>query len=339
MTDGGFGSKSMWLFLIPDGQYHTYVMDLSLSPVYTGTIKQLRFDPVNTGTTGEKVEIEYISAYPFPGDFNRDGLVDLNDYSVLAANWQKEMHPGFAGDLDNNRKVDVDDLFIFSKYWLSKLEDHTMAWWKFDEASGSIASDIAANQHDGQLVNFPADNSQWITGRVNGALNFDGVNDYVSVPHSSDFDIANCITISAWIKLNDLANYYFVATKQPSGTAASSFSGNFEFRIAPTTGNLEFLHQTSTGATYSQYSSTSGITAGTWTHITVSLIKGNHVRFYINGTLAGYPAQSGTFGIINTEPIRIGTRKDLYTYLNGAIDDVRIYNRALNDEEIKKLTE
>jgi hypothetical protein len=338
MTDGGFGSKSMWLFLIPDGQYHTYAMDLSLSTLYTGVIKQLRFDPVNTGTAGEYVDIDYISAYPFPGDFNRNEKVDLGDFATFASHWGQDRAAGFVGDLDGDRKVDFNDLSIFTAYWLNTIEDHTKAHWKFDETSGLAAAD-ETGVNTGQLINFPGDDSQWIAGQKGGALNFDGANDYVSVAHNLSFDITNCITISAWIKLNNLSSYYFIATKQPSGTAPNGYPGNFEFRITPTTGKLEFMHQTGTGTTYSQYTSTGSIAAGTWTHVAVTLIKGNHIRFYINGTLDSYFSQSGAFGILNSEPVRIGTRKDNYTYFNGAMDDVRIYNRAMNDEEIKALAQ
>ena len=340
LTDGGFGAKSMWLFLIPDGQYHTYAMDLSLSSAYTGTIKQLRFDPVNTGTAGEYADIDYISAYPFPGDFNRDETVDLRDFSTFASHWGQDRAAGFVGDLDGDRKVDAADMAIFAEYWLSTLENHTQAHWKFDETSGLVVSDETGVNH-GQLINFPGDNSQWILDRlgIGRALNFDGTNDYVTAAHNSSLDITDCITISAWIKLSNLSSYYFIATKQPSGTAGSGYPGNYEFRVAPTSGKLEFLHQTGAGTTYSQYSSTGtgSVTAGVWTHVAVTLIKGNHVRFYIDGALDSYSSQSGAFGILNSEPVRIGTRKDAYTYFNGVMDDVRLYNRALNDEEIKQL--
>jgi len=121
LTDGGFGDKSMYLSLIPDGQYHTYAVDLSLSPLYTGVIKQLRFDPVQTGAAGEYADIEYISAYPFPGDLNRDETVDFSDFAAFASHWRQDRAAGFVGDLDGDRKVGWEDLSIFTTYWLKNI--------------------------------------------------------------------------------------------------------------------------------------------------------------------------------------------------------------------------
>jgi hypothetical protein len=49
--------------------------------------------------------------------------------------------------------------------------------------------------------------------------------------------------------------------------------------------------------------------------------------------------QSGALGIINNEPVRIGTRKDGYSYFEGSIDDVRIYDYELRENEIVRVYE
>jgi regulation of enolase protein 1 (concanavalin A-like superfamily) len=66
----------------------------------------------------------------------------------------------------------------------------------------------------------------------------------------------------------------------------------------------------------------------------VTLLKGGQVEFYIDGISAGATAQTAEFGILNDEPIRIGGRKDNYSYFNGLIDDVRIYSRVLTLDEL-----
>ena len=48
--------------IVPDGKFHTYEVDLSGSATYRGTIRRLRFDPVETGRPGETVDVEFISA-------------------------------------------------------------------------------------------------------------------------------------------------------------------------------------------------------------------------------------------------------------------------------------
>ncbi|MDP3947882.1 MAG: hypothetical protein Q8Q41_04315, partial [bacterium] len=72
-----------------------------------------------------------------------------------------------------------------------------IAHWKFDESSGTGASDSSGNGNNGTLTNGPT----WATGKINGALSFDGVNDYVIVASSAtSMDDMPAITVSAWIK-------------------------------------------------------------------------------------------------------------------------------------------
>lgn len=74
-----------------------------------------------------------------------------------------------------------------------------VAHWKFDEGSGSTAFDSSGNGNDGTLQADMATTS-WTTGKYGGALNFDGVDDYVNVPDSAAFDITEGVTVEFWVK-------------------------------------------------------------------------------------------------------------------------------------------
>jgi hypothetical protein len=246
---------------------------------------------------------------------------------------------GIPGDFDDDKDVDMVDLDVLVSHWLeenfsSEPVGQVVGWWKFDEGNGTTAYDSAGDNH-GTLSGDP----DWVPGQVGShALDFDGDQDCVTAADNNDsLDIDDNITITAWVKLNNLNAYYFLVTKQPSGTAAINYPGNYEFRIKVATGHLQLLHQTSTGQTYSTYTSTSGIGVETWYHVAVTLTEGGDVNFYINGLPAGTSSQSGTFGILNDEPVRIGTRKDTYSYFDGTIDDVRIFDYELNADEITQV--
>ena len=203
--------------------------------------------------------------------------------------------------------------------------------WKFDEGAGNAVADKSGNGNDGTLVGGPS----WIAGTIgSGALSFDGSDDMVEVPHSPVLDMGDAITIAAWINLNDISTYYFIATKAASGTAPDNYPGNYEFRTTPS-GALQLGHQTAENTDHVFYTSDGIVTAGQWVHIAATLVQDAGVEFYIDGQLAGSAAQSGEFGILNEEPIRIAGRKDGYSFFNGAIDDVQIYNHALTAEEIQ----
>jgi len=145
------------------------------------------------------------------------------------------------------------------------------------------------------------------------------------------------LTITAWVNVGNLSTYYFILCKQPSGTARDNYPGNYEFRTEANTGDLQFGHQEAEGEQYIFYNSDTSITAEQWYHVAVSFTNGGLVEFYIDGIPAGSSEQLTNFGILNDEPVRIGGRKDGYSFFNGILDDVRLYDRALSAVQIEKL--
>ena len=78
-----------------------------------------------------------------------------------------------------------------------------VGYWSFDEGSGQNVYDAAGYGNDGTLASSTDSSDEdptWETGKVGGALEFDGVDDYVKIPDSSSLDIAEVITIEVWIK-------------------------------------------------------------------------------------------------------------------------------------------
>ena len=208
-----------------------------------------------------------------------------------------------------------------------------LAYWEFDDGSGTTALDSSGNGHSGTLLGDP----QWVTGVIgSGALSFDGSDGLVEAGHDESLSLTDALTITTWVKLNDLSTYYFLVCKQPSGTARDNYPGNYEFRTESGTGELQFGHQEAEGEQYTFYDSTTAITAGQWYHVAVVVTNGGLVEFYIDGIAAGSAPQSSNFGVLNEEPVRIGGRKDGYSFFNGFLDDVYIYDRALSAVQVQK---
>jgi internalin A len=199
-----------------------------------------------------------------------------------------------------------------------------VAWWP---AEGLPAD--AAGTNNGVLNGGVT----YEVGMVGQAFSFNGTDGLISVPSAVGMTFTQEMTVEAWVKLPSLNDFYFVATKQPSGTAGDDYPGNFEFRIEPG-GGLALLHQIDYLDVYQEYHSSSAITTGAWHHVAATLVSGGDVKFYVDGLAAGVFAQQGTFGITNQEPIRVGTRKDAWSYFAGAIDELSLYNRALSAYEI-----
>jgi len=190
-------------------------------------------------------------------------------------------------------------------------------------------TDSSGQGNNGTLVG----NATYDAGVSGQAISFNGVDSYVDIADDPSLDLDTSLTIAAWVNLHDLDTYYFIAHKGPSGTAGDNYPGNFALRISPA-GILQVLHQTSQGQTFATYNSSAAITARQWCHVAGTLTKGESVEFYINGRRAGSAAQETEFGILNDISVKIGGRTDNYSFFNGAMDDVRIYNRALAQAEL-----
>ena len=202
--------------------------------------------------------------------------------------------------------------------------------WKLDEASGLTAADSSGQGNDGTLTNMAG--NEWTAGQINGALAFDGTNDYVNLGNDGSLQLTGDMTITVWAKLatGNAGNYYGIAGKLRdapyAGFALTRHSTNyFYFWIAD-------------GTTIESIASNATYTDTNWHHIAGVRRSGTNY-LYIDGV-----EQTAT----NTRAIRdsgdfafIGRQYSSYNgrYFKGIIDDVRIYNRALSTEEIAQLAE
>ena len=201
-----------------------------------------------------------------------------------------------------------------------------VSYWKFDEGSGIIASD-SISTNDGTLINGPT----WTTGQVNGALSFDGSDDYIKVPDSNNLDIIEEITIEAWVNpslFTDDPNYIIHKTEY----SGPGFGGAYNLQIHQ--GHIVFGIP---GPEGKELYGDQIIETGKWYHI-AGIYDGSSMKIYINGVLN----KLENF----TSPIPT-TDGDLYFGLywcgaptcnlfNGKIDEIAIYNQALTLETVQQ---
>ena len=203
-------------------------------------------------------------------------------------------------------------------------------WHKLDEISGAVATDSSGNANNGTYtgaptlgvtaphrfgVNFPADN-QYVTAPASTTLNAIGVS-------NADFSVA------FWVKPNaatggwrPLFHKGSVDTERGPGIWLNPGSNRIHFRI-------------STTANWNEGSdSVADLPYGTWSH--VAFVKaGNQWKCYVNGVLDTAFTLSGTT-TGNNGPIYVAD-DPWYAGSNTSIDDVRLYNTALSDGEVKGL--
>jgi len=191
--------------------------------------------------------------------------------------------------------------------------------WHFDEGGGTTAGDSSGNGNTGTLVNEPI----WTTGKITGALEFDGVDDYVAINHSPSFDVDN-ITVCAWVNHRDTGDDRVVCKSTSTAIADHIFSlGVYGTTVRVRLGNSS-----------SNYDATTACPTNTWTHLAFTY-DGSNVCIYVDGQLAGvHPYAGGPLAKLEW-PVTIGNvNLTDNRYFNGIIDDVMIYNRALTADEI-----
>jgi len=197
------------------------------------------------------------------------------------------------------------------------------AHWKFDEGEGTTITDSSSNSNTG---NFGTNEPAWTSsGKFNSAIEFtSSESDYIDVAHSDSLSPIEDVTVSAWVKLNSLANYQVIAFK-PQYYWLGFYS---------TTGRLRADLYTS-GYDDLVASSDTALSTGQWYHVTF-VYDGSEMILYKNGTEIASQNRTGTRDDTYSSVLDIGgdTVSDNY-YFDGVIDDIKIYNYALTPEQIK----
>ena len=208
------------------------------------------------------------------------------------------------------------------------LERGLVAYYSFDDCS---AKDLSGNGNDGIIYG-----AKCVDGKFGKALSFDGVNDYVRVP--SIVPSSSEGTFMAWVKPNSIHIGHIIYIGQSTG---NGFGGEEELHLS-TLDNGMFSLFFGSGFINNLYYRLDGgsYTAGNWYHVVGVYKNGDFVRLYVNGQLVLREETDQTIDTSNwVPPTLIGKPRANERYFNGIIDEVRIYNRALSEEEIRALYE
>ena len=203
---------------------------------------------------------------------------------------------------------------------LGNLNNGLVAYFPLDGNASDLVSGATGTIHGASSVP-----NRW--GMANSAFSFDGTDDYIEVPYQSTYS-SNQFSFSLWV--NPSAN-------------SSSYQSPFTFRGLPT-GFMLYKDPSNTWSpwvgTGSAWGSTNlgAITLNEWVFI-VCTYNGTAFAGYKNGSLVS--TSSPSFAPNTSSPLRIGAGVTESTtpsyFFNGQVDELRFYNRALSDTEIKQL--
>lgn len=198
--------------------------------------------------------------------------------------------------------------------------------YKFD----GNANDVSGKGNNG-TINGSATFTTDRFGQANKALNFDGVDDHVSVPNNNTLSGFNEITLSAWVNHN-----------QTTGTLGAIIAKWYQsvqdnYLMVVEGGTNKFGASTNNERNVPFYSPNS-IPINTWNHL-VFTHNSSGDWLYFNGYLVASNTISGNI-IYSSQNLLIGADSNLGTlwrFFKGKIDDVRLYNRALSRLEVQQL--
>jgi hypothetical protein len=201
-------------------------------------------------------------------------------------------------------------------------ETGLLGWWKFDSLRNSLTKDSSSKASNGTLTNGPMQ----VSGISGKAMQFNGQGASIIVPNESYYDFSNIVCLSAWIKTS------------ASGTASQqciiSKGGSYGLYVSKSNGKLIFICQ---GLSQAAIFSNTSINDNIWHNVAI-VLGGGTFQIYIDGILDLSTNLTGTL-TQNDTLLCIGARADSSNYAyNGCIDDVRIYNLALTNQNLNVLS-
>lgn len=203
-----------------------------------------------------------------------------------------------------------------------------VGYWPFN----GNANDASGNNNNGTVTGATLTTDRF--GNANKAYSFDGTNDYITVLDNNSLDLTNQLTLSAWFytesnnpeqailgkgrDLNHTGYALFHKVSTPAINTGMSLVNNSVY-------NEIFMPQTN-------------VALGTW-HQLVGTYDGNIGKLYFDGILVTTVNKSMTLNYNTNTSLFIGHEVELghTRFFNGKLDDIRIYNRALTQQEITAL--
>jgi len=200
-----------------------------------------------------------------------------------------------------------------------------VALYLFDEGGGDVLKDYSGNGHDGTI-----EGAKWTQGKYGKGLQFDGVNDKVTVPFADDL-VLETFTIEAWVKLQSTGSWqsilmrgqnprnYLLCIHKTGDRVLNSFTSGGKDRWTGTTGKIS-------------------VTDNQWHHIAATY-DGTFAWVYVDGQVDAQQACGKPDKNADPDIIGIGTGSAGAHWLKGVLDELALWKVALTEEEIKETME
>ncbi|PJE74353.1 MAG: hypothetical protein COV01_02545 [Candidatus Taylorbacteria bacterium CG10_big_fil_rev_8_21_14_0_10_41_48] len=306
-----FRSTGFNMTTLSSGWHHITV-------VGTGTVQNFYIDSAYVGQTDKKSTTNIRSIGNYWGSNQNWGTFDdVRIYDrALSTSEISSLYKETALNINHSQNT--------------KLTDGLVGLWSFNgsdmnwtSSSAGTAYDRSGGGNDGTLTNMNQSTSP-VAGKVGQAINFDGTNDYV-VTSGNILTGASEVTFSYWLNIDTQPSSFRRMLYDSASGVNIYFTGNGSNGLYGTVGNG-----------ISGWIMQSPDLRGRWNHIVVTAnASDGKTRSYLNGTAVS--VQNSSFSTMTLDALNFGRDPGGSYYLQGAMDEVRVYNRQLSATEIKQL--
>jgi len=224
-------------------------------------------------------------------------------------------------------KLYIDDIRLYPKapQFITPVNPgnaNLMGLWTLD---GNL-NDSSGKGNNGTVIGGTA---SWIPGVIGQAMEFTNGQTYVDCGKNASLNLTDAVTVTAWIRMGFTAGDRKIASNQDGTTGGYKMglytNNKVEFEIR-TSANAATLNRNAAGGTV--------LEQDVWYHVAGVYSKGQFIRTYVFGSLDREMATTAELGT-STASFMLGRGESATDYFwLGALDDVRVYNRVLSQEEI-----
>lgn len=279
------------------------------------------------------------STKPPNPDLSGDYFINFKDFSLLALHWMESCsEPNWCegSDLNQDTVVDYNDLEIICRDWLklTGLDDGLIAYWSFDEGTGSTVHDYSGNEINGEIYG----DVNWIDGVSGKALDFNGVDGYVDFGNTVGNFGTEDFSVVFWFR-TDTDRWETVMGKRVFCGEHSFFELQMSLPASP--GRMYVELYEGFPSIYGSFYSNQRLDDNQWHLLTITR-KDIEGRLYIDGFLDASNSSAEVINMSNSASFLMGNGPCYPVhsdFFSGELDEVIIYNRALTAYEIQYLYE
>ena len=207
-------------------------------------------------------------------------------------------------------------------YALNEPEDSLILYFSFDELDGKNTIDHSKYENHGEIAGAPT----LAEGKFGKALKLNGKSDWVVVPHDEILTVDNSVTVMAWIN-----------TERHQGPNGQRWQGIVAKSNNPRSYSFytefpsECLHLSVGGGSVCNKK----VPLDEWVHVVAQVDDGTTHRYWVNGEMAGeFGGKNAPPGKADQADVLVGKTHEGNREFLGLIDEVRIWNRALDEDEV-----